>query len=130
MVLLYDDWDRDPYPTPFGPIPHDLAVRLYYLDRPACWHFTGRGRRPTTSRLAATAVPGAPGAGFALIGRERDLPLLEQLGPVEVLAQGPTVKWDRTYLLARVQPGGEAAPPRGRSDPSLPRRAAVRPTAP
>ena len=39
LALLYDDWDRDPYPTPFGPIPHDLGVRLYYLNRPACWHF-------------------------------------------------------------------------------------------
>ncbi|MBX6316293.1 MAG: glycosyltransferase family 39 protein, partial [Isosphaeraceae bacterium] len=29
LVLLYDDWDRLPYPTPFGPMPHDLAVRLF-----------------------------------------------------------------------------------------------------
>ena len=28
LALLYDDWDRDPYPTPFGPIPHDLALQL------------------------------------------------------------------------------------------------------
>ena len=39
LALLYDDWDRAPYDTPFGPIPHDLGVRLYYLDRPACWRF-------------------------------------------------------------------------------------------
>ena len=39
LALLYDDWDRLPYPTPFGPVPHDLGVRLFYLDRPACWRF-------------------------------------------------------------------------------------------
>ena len=32
LVLLYDDWDRNPYESPFGPIPHDLAVRLFYLE--------------------------------------------------------------------------------------------------
>ncbi len=52
LVLLYDDWDRDPYPTPFGPIPHDLAVRLYYLNRPACWHFA-RGSWPVQKRRHA-----------------------------------------------------------------------------
>ena len=31
VTLLYDDWDRKPYETPFGLIPHDLAVRLFYL---------------------------------------------------------------------------------------------------
>ena len=29
LVLLYDDWDRNPYETPFGLIPHDLAVRYF-----------------------------------------------------------------------------------------------------
>ena len=38
LALLYDDWDRLPYENPFGPFPHDLAVRLFYLGRPACWH--------------------------------------------------------------------------------------------
>ena len=38
LTLLYDDWDRNPYESPFGLIPHDLAVRLFYLGRPACWH--------------------------------------------------------------------------------------------
>ena len=37
LVFLYEDWDRKPYPTPFGPVPHDWAVRLYYLGRPASW---------------------------------------------------------------------------------------------
>ena len=38
LTLLYDDWDRNPYESPFGLIPHDLAVRLFYLGRSACWH--------------------------------------------------------------------------------------------
>ena len=32
-------WDRAPYATPFGPVPHDWAVRLFYLDRPASCRF-------------------------------------------------------------------------------------------
>ena len=39
LALLYDDWDRNPYTSPFGAFPHDLAVRLFYLGRPASWHF-------------------------------------------------------------------------------------------
>ena len=35
LALLYDDWDRAPYPTPFGPVPHDLAVRLHLAERAA-----------------------------------------------------------------------------------------------
>ena len=38
LTFLYDDWDRLPYECPFGSFPHDLAVRLFYLGRPACWH--------------------------------------------------------------------------------------------
>jgi 4-amino-4-deoxy-L-arabinose transferase-like glycosyltransferase len=100
-AFLYDDWDRNPYPTPFGPIPHDLAVRLYYLNRPACWHFDPKSladcRRCSSSR------------GFAVIGRERDRPALERLGRVEVLADGPPVRFDRTYLLMRISPEPKTA---------------------
>jgi 4-amino-4-deoxy-L-arabinose transferase-like glycosyltransferase len=99
LALLYNvpDWDRKPYPSPFGPVPHDLAVRLYYLDRPACWRF-GAGE--------LAAQPPAPGArDFAVIGRDADLPALRQLGRVETLARGPHVRRDRTYLLLRVTPG-------------------------
>ena len=42
LALLYDDWDRNPYESPFGRIPHDLAVRLFYLGRSACWHIGAR----------------------------------------------------------------------------------------
>src|SRR5262249_26260260 len=38
FTFLYDNWDRLPYECPFGEFPHDLAVRLFYLGRPACWH--------------------------------------------------------------------------------------------
>ncbi|MFO0891984.1 MAG: phospholipid carrier-dependent glycosyltransferase [Isosphaeraceae bacterium] len=105
VLLLYDDWDRDPYPTPFGPIPHDAGVRLFYLNRPACWHFdvasiladeAGRCHGPATS---------GHGASLVILGRPRDLPALEAAGRVEVLRQGPPVRWDRTYLLARFWPG-------------------------
>src|SRR6185312_6379820 len=92
LALLYNvpDWDREPYPSPFGPVPHDLAVRLYYLDRPACWRF-GAGE--------LAKEPPAQGTAFAVIGRESDLPALERLGRVETLAQGPSVRRDRTYRL-------------------------------
>ena len=97
LVLLYDDWDRNPYPTPFGPVPHDLAVRLYYLDRPACW------------RSASTPWPPTAGSGyarpFAVIGRDRDLPGLRRLGRVETVARGPATRFDRTFALFRITPG-------------------------
>jgi hypothetical protein len=38
-----------------------------------------------------------------VIGRDRDLPALERLGPVEILARGPSARWDRAYALFRVQ---------------------------
>jgi hypothetical protein len=107
LVLLYDDWDRLPYPTPFGPIPHDLGVRLYYLRRAACWRF---------GVDALVKQPPGPdrSAAFAVIGRDRDVPALEQLGQVATLARGPVGRArmskvnDRTFRLYRVTPG--AAP--------------------
>jgi 4-amino-4-deoxy-L-arabinose transferase-like glycosyltransferase len=103
IALLYDDWDRLPYPTPFGPFPHDLGVRLYYLDRPACW-------RQGVETLAAEP-PATPPAPIAVIGR--DLPALERLGRVETLARGPRLRADaskvddRTFILFRISPGEE-----------------------
>ncbi|QEH39170.1 Undecaprenyl phosphate-alpha-4-amino-4-deoxy-L-arabinose arabinosyl transferase [Aquisphaera giovannonii] len=105
VAFLYDDWDRDPYPTPFGPIPHDLAVRLFYLRRPATWHFDPAGLAEVVDR------PASPGAGeqpsAVLIARDRDLPALRALGRVEVLERDAGVRWDRTYLLARLRPIAE-----------------------
>jgi 4-amino-4-deoxy-L-arabinose transferase-like glycosyltransferase len=110
LTLLYDDWDREPYPTPFGPIPHDLAVRLYYLNRPACWHFD-------TINLTSHGTVCCPQVGadrsptsLAVISRRRDLPKLKELGYVEVVCECLETRWDRTYLLARVWPGLQSRP--------------------
>lgn len=97
LVLFYDDWDREPYPTPFGPIPHDLAVRLYYLDRPAIW------------LLDEPSSPVAPADSVAVIGRDRDLPALAEAGDVDLVAQGPSARWDRTYRLFRLRPERRAS---------------------
>ena len=111
LALLYDDWDRLPYPTPFGPIPHDLGVRLFYLRRPACWRFG-------VDALAEQPPASDRGAAFAVIGRDRDVPALRRLGRVETLARGPVGRArmskvdDRTFRLYRVTP--EPAP-RGES---------------
>ncbi|WP_044149266.1 hypothetical protein, partial [Singulisphaera acidiphila] len=96
------DWDRDPYPTPFGPVPHDLAVRLYYFDRPACWR---NGVKALAARLPAPGLE-----PFAVLGRDRDLPALRRLGRVETVLEGPRLRSrasrvdDRTFALYRVRP--------------------------
>jgi len=116
LVLLYDDWDRNPYESPFGPIPHDLAVRLFYLRRPACWHVgaeslvaqehaAGRWSQSTPRSIAGLVSGRSPGSAFAVLGRDRDLPALEQIGHVEVVAHGPSLRRDRTYELFLVTPG-------------------------
>jgi 4-amino-4-deoxy-L-arabinose transferase-like glycosyltransferase len=105
VALLYHvpEWDRLPYTTPFGPVPHDWAVRLFYLGpgHPAACRFA-------TDEL--TRSPIGPGPDFAVIGRESDLPALRALGRVETLALGPPVRFDRTYRLYRVTPGADPAP--------------------
>jgi 4-amino-4-deoxy-L-arabinose transferase-like glycosyltransferase len=98
LALLYDDLDHHkPYPSPYGPVPHDLAIRLFYLDRPASWWLGPE---------ALVAHPPAP--SFAVIGRERDLPALRRLGRVEVLARGPNLRPDRAFAVFRVTPGPES----------------------
>ena len=116
MALFYDDWDRDPYSTPFGSIPHDLAVRLFYLSRSVCWHNGLTLGRPndhvlgkcSASSLALSASDNkavtAQDGGFAVIGRDRDLPILEQLGQVDVVLRGPNVRQDRAYAVFRITP--------------------------
>ncbi|WP_422928016.1 ArnT family glycosyltransferase [Singulisphaera sp. PoT] len=107
LTLLYDDWDRKPYPTPFGPVPHDLAVRLYYLDRPASW------RIGVDALLEQPPVRG--GASFAVIGRDRDIPSLLQLGHVDTILRGPKLRArasrvdDRAFALYRVTPRVEVS---------------------
>jgi 4-amino-4-deoxy-L-arabinose transferase-like glycosyltransferase len=123
LVLLYDDWDRNPYPSPFGPIPHDLAVRLFYLGRAACWHVGAESvvaKEHTTGQCSqGIQRPGTdvfshspPESAFAVIGRVRDRPALEQMGHVEVIAHGPRLRRDRTYDLFVITPGEAVANPR------------------
>jgi hypothetical protein len=103
VALLYHvpQWDREPYETPFGSFPHDYAVRLFYLNHPAQCRF---GIDQLTREPVA-----AGGAGFAVIGREGDVPALGCLGRVETLARGPGDRTDRTYRLFRVIPSPVAA---------------------
>ena len=102
LALLYDDWDREAYPTPFGAIPHDLAVRLYYLKRPACWHFDPASLRSFGVGTCSHHTPRGDRTSLVILGRDRDLPALEAMGRVEVVSRSQNVRWDRTYLLARV----------------------------
>ncbi len=104
LALLYDDWDRNPYTSPFGAFPHDLAVRLFYLGRPASWHFRADDLSShDLPPLEQGRVDGTSRATY-MIGRDRDLPALVQLGRVEVVQRGPSVRRDRTYTLFRVTP--------------------------
>jgi len=104
MTLLYDEWDRDPYYTPFGQIPHDLALRLFYLRHPACWHF-GVASLAAHAHTCAQGTPQvSTGSPLLLIGRDRDLRELRLLGNVEVLAYSATKRWDRHYVSLRLRP--------------------------
>jgi 4-amino-4-deoxy-L-arabinose transferase-like glycosyltransferase len=100
LALLYDDWDRNPYESSFGAIPHDLAVRLFYLGRSASWHF--RKEDHDFADLTLPASIGAPDRSLYAIGRDRDITALEHLGRVDLIARGPAVRFDRTYRLFRV----------------------------
>ena len=91
VVFLYDDWDRLPYPSPFGPMPHDLAIRLYSLGRPASWR-----------TLPDDLDDRPPAPPFAVVARDRDLPALRRLGTVSEVAVAPKPRWDRAFRLYRV----------------------------
>ena len=121
LALLYDDWDRNPYESPFGRIPHDLAVRLFYLRRSACWHMEPRSflshecivseSSPIAPRfLSGKSVTDGQEKSIAVIGRDRDVAVLTQLGEVEVMARGPSLRLDRTYTLFRVTRGQDTLP--------------------
>ena len=101
LTLLYDDWDRNPYESPFGAFPHDLAVRLFYLGRPASWHSLASHHLPPPE---TGSVNGISPATRYVIGRDRDLPTLGELGRVEVVARGPKLRFDREYSLFRITP--------------------------
>ena len=101
VVLMYHvpDWDRFPYQTPFGDFPHDLAVRLFYLKRPAECRYGVEQLQPEIQAKTS----------FAVIGREADLEGLRQIGKVETLAESPKLRFDREYRLYRVTPNEEEA---------------------
>ncbi len=107
VTLLYDDWDRNPYESPFGAFPHDLAVRLFYLRRPAAWCSLSSSQFPVPSSEPKTdpvllATGNRQLATGYIIGRDRDLPALERLGRVEVLVRSPALRFDRTYTMFRI----------------------------
>ena len=110
LTFLYDDWDRLPYDCPFGSFPHDLAVRLFYLGRPACWHQGIESLRASDhdrcyqARIAVQSAPSSPEArDLVIVGRDRDVPALAQLGRVETIARGPSIRQDRAYSLFRIR---------------------------
>lgn len=118
LALLYDDWDRNPYDSPFGAFPHDLAVRLFYLRRPAIAVQGRRAGDPQPGEDPSCPAPllalrPAPREALYLIGRDRDRPDLEWLGHVDVMAQGGSSRFDRTYTMFRVTPDD---PPRAMAD--------------
>ncbi len=99
LVCLYEDWDRKPYPTPFGPVPHDWAIRLFSFGRAATW-------RQGVLDLEARP-PAPPGQAFALLARDRDRAALASLGQVEVISRGPAVRFDRAFTLFQIKRVGD-----------------------
>ena len=96
LVCLYDDWDRKPYPTPFGPVPHDWAIRLFSFNRPATW------RQGTDDLIDRPPI--SSGQPYALLGRDRDQDALARLGRVEAISAGPATRFDRTFKLFKITP--------------------------
>ena len=123
VALLYDDFDRNPYESPFGAVPHDLGVRLFYLRRPAR---VIRGRRPGDETPAeGRSCPPAlrvlrptSEAPVYLIARERDRPDLDRLGRLELLERGPSTRFDREYHLFRLDARPMAVADLDESDPT------------
>jgi hypothetical protein len=68
---------------------------------------------------------GSSGSAWAVIGRERDLPALAQIGQVEVVARGPSLRPDRTFDLFLITPGSTTrdspVPVADSGKPSIPR---------
>jgi hypothetical protein len=101
VLLLYDApnrpdrWDRAPYETPWGPVPPDLAARLFYLARADARVAFGAVEVAATLEKQRAAV---------VIARARDRELITSSGRVSVFDQGPTTRSDRSFLAFRVIP--------------------------
>jgi 4-amino-4-deoxy-L-arabinose transferase-like glycosyltransferase len=113
LTFLYDDWDRLPYESMLGSCPHDLAVRLFYVGRPACWHRSAESLRDRDharcclalslrQSVDQTGAAGLDASEYTVVGRERDLPELHRIGHVMTLILGPRIREDRGYSLYRI----------------------------
>ncbi len=102
VYLLYDDWDRKPYRTPFGSFPHDLGVRLFYLDRSqVLWSDDVRVVDSYKNQYGYQSI--------FVVARRRDLPVLNRLGDVKERLEGPRVRWDRCFVLFQIESDEEIA---------------------
>jgi hypothetical protein len=109
IIMLYDSlerpdrWDRAPYQTPFGPVPADLAVRLFYLGRPAQVCFGPHEIRALSECRSDPSFGSNPSPrAWLVIARARDRPELESIGEVREVARGPEYRFDRTFVAYRV----------------------------
>jgi hypothetical protein len=97
LVLLYDPEDHF-YPAVGESLPHDLGVRLFYLERPALV-------RVGVSSLDQKA-PTSAGCVYSVIARDSEQTLLQKLGQVETVMHGPTNRADRSFALFRIHRRG------------------------
>jgi 4-amino-4-deoxy-L-arabinose transferase-like glycosyltransferase len=104
VELLYAPDDHF-YRGVSGPAPHDLGVRLFYLNHSA------------RVRVGFEALAQGVGARpeFSIIARRDDATALRKLGRVEMLASGPTTRADRSYALFRVTTEMAARPQQART---------------
>ena len=100
LVILYEDYDRKPYPTPFGPVPHDWAVRL--VLPPPAGVVEARCRRPRRATawdgfvcVARLGTGICPALRKGWVGSRRS-------------PEARRIRFDRTFTLFRVTPGGES----------------------
>ena len=75
LVFLYDDWDRLPYPSPFGPVPHDLPSGSTTGGVPPSGARAGargptcRACRSPRSRATATSTASVASAGVEKVAQ-------------------------------------------------------------
>ena len=101
LVFIYDRpdaepaFDKAPYPTPWGGLPHDLAARLFLSgERPVAW-----GCLPQV----LSALPESD-RGWIFIARERDAPELAAHGELRLVERGPDLREDRAFVAYHLAP--------------------------